>query len=88
MRPFESAPTIRRRLQEVNLRRPATGPFLTRAHRVARLPFAQAHLNCTVDFWKRVMFTNETRVSLFGPDCRQRVWRRPEERFFNVRFSP
>ncbi|XP_046685150.1 uncharacterized protein LOC124370889 [Homalodisca vitripennis] len=46
--------TIRRRLHEGTLssRRPARGPLLTRRHRVMRLPFAQNHVNWTVEDWK------------------------------------
>lgn len=82
--------TVGRRLNEAGLtsRRPATGPQLTREHRVARLAFAREHANWTADDWKRVFFTDETRVSLHSPDGRGRVWRRPRERFSQCCISP
>lgn len=85
-----STRTIRRRLNESQLtsRRPKKCPLLTRRHRVARLRFARQHANWTVNHWKKVLFTDETRVSLRGPDGRQRVWRRQGERYAQCCFSP
>ena len=34
------------------------------------------------------MFTDESRFSLRSPDGRERVWRRPQERFAECTFSP
>lgn len=75
--------TVRRRLHESNLRahRAAIGPVLSRAHRQARLQFARDHIEWTIEQWRSVLFTDETRVSLRGTDRRQPVYRRPGERF-------
>lgn len=82
--------TVRRRLEEANLtsRRPATGPELLRRHRIARLEFARNHQNWGEDEWGRILFTDESRFSLRSPDGRERVWRRPNERFAECTFSP
>lgn len=78
-----SSDTVRRRLAERNLtpKRAATGPALTVAHRRARLEFAREHRDWSVEQWGNVLFTDETRVSLHGSDRRQRVYRRPGERY-------
>lgn len=75
--------TVRRRLKAANLtpKRPATGPKLTPAHRVARLSFAREHVDWTNEQWGSVLFTDESRVCLHGSDRRGRVYRRPGERF-------
>lgn len=75
--------TIRRRLAERDLRafRPARVPELTIAHRRARLRFAQQYSNWNLERWKAVLFSDETRIALRGPDGRQRVYRRHGERF-------
>ncbi|KAI5703251.1 hypothetical protein M8J76_000466 [Diaphorina citri] len=75
--------TVRRRLEERNLTscRPFRAPELLAAHRRARLGFAREYQNWEVPQWSEVLFTDETRVSLRGPDGRQRVYRRPGERF-------
>lgn len=82
--------TVRRRLGEANLtsRRPATGPELLRRHRIARLHFARIHEHWGENEWGRVLFTDESRFSLRSPDGRERVWRRPHERFAECTFSP
>lgn len=78
-----SVRTIRRRLAERNLTafRPARVPALTTDHRRARLQFARQFRNWTMGQWKTVLFSDESRVALSGPDGRQRVYRRPGERF-------
>lgn len=75
--------TVRRRLAEGGLtaHRPANGPKLTPAHRQARLRFAQEHVHWTVDQWRAVLFSDESRMCLHGNDGRGRVYRRPTERF-------
>lgn len=75
--------TVRRRLEESNLtsRTPAIGPKLTPAHRQARLRFARDHLNWTLEQWGSVLFSDETRICLYGNDRRRKVYRRTGERF-------
>lgn len=81
--------TVRRRLNEANLfcRRPATGPELTREHRVARLRFAREHRHWTENEWANVLFTDESRYCLRSSDGRERVWRRRGERYAECTFS-
>lgn len=75
--------TIRRRLAERNLRafRPARAPQLLPQHRRARLAFAREYADWTVAEWKDILFSDESRIALRGPDGRQRVYRRRNERF-------
>lgn len=84
-----SSRTVRRRLGEANLnsRRPVSGPLLTARHKLARLRFARDHVNWNVNDWKKVLFTDETRINLSAPDGRQKVWRRPGERYAQACFS-
>lgn len=81
--------TVRRRLEEANLhcRRPATGPDLTPQHRTARLHYARQHRDWTMQQWECVLFTDESRFCLRSPDGRERVWRRPGERYQPCSFS-
>lgn len=78
-----STNTVRRRLVGAGLRvrRLAKGPQLTTRHRMQRLRFARDHQHWTVEEWKAVLFTDETRVALHIPDGRDRVWRRRGERY-------
>jgi hypothetical protein len=77
-----SSPTIRRRLKkaDLNSRKPAKKILLTRAHKIERLRFARNHQHWTIDDSKKVLFSDETRVSLKFPDGRERVWQRAGER--------
>lgn len=78
-----SVSTVRRRLKEkkITAKRAATSPKLTAQHRRARLQFAREHIHWTLDQWRTVLFSDETRVSLFCNDRRARVYRRQGERF-------
>jgi hypothetical protein len=83
-----SQDTVRRRLAEVDLRpyQAAKGTLLTREHRRERLRFTQEHLNYNNADWGRVMFSDESRFSLYSDDDRRRrVYRRPGERYSQTR---
>jgi hypothetical protein len=62
--------TIRQHLLEDNLhiRRSATGPLLTAAHRQRRLQFAENHARWNDNEWARVLFSNESRFCLESSD--------------------
>lgn len=99
--PFKSAPrikaeiaglnvsyrTIQRRLVAAKLfsRRPAKKPLISARNRAARLAFCRYHLNWTVDDWKKILFSDETRYTIFNSDGMRRV-RRPVGQRFNPRF--
>ncbi|CAK1585827.1 unnamed protein product [Parnassius mnemosyne] len=54
---------------------------LTRPHHAARFRFAREHAEWTMDNWRNVLFTDESKVKFFS-DCRRvRMWRREGERF-------
>ncbi|MCM0158345.1 hypothetical protein [Candidatus Nardonella dryophthoridicola] len=80
-----SARTVQRRLVEAKLysRRPAKKPLVSERNRRARLEFAQRHLNWTVQDWRKILFSDETRYKIFNSDGMRRV-RRP----VNTRFQP
>ena len=42
-----------------------------------RLIFARSHREHIFDYWKNVMFTDESKFNLYGPDGNKRAWRRP-----------
>ena len=75
--------TIRRRLRAANLRprRPYRGPFLTQRHRQERLRWCNARLRWRLNVeWSNVLFSDESRFSLYHSDGRARVYRRTGER--------
>ena len=50
-------------------------PFLSTRHRQQRLAFALKHREWTVEDWKRVIWSDETKINRFGSDGRQWVWK-------------
>lgn len=54
-------------------------PFLSSCHRKARLQFAEEHIQWTVEDWKRVIWSDETKMNRFGSDGRKYCWKKPGE---------
>ncbi len=70
-----SAQTVRNRLREAHLhaRRPHRGLDLTAVCPRNRLEWANAHIRWRLALWRGVLFTDESRFSLYRADGRQRV---------------
>ncbi len=81
-----SAQTVRNHLREAHLhaRRPHRGLDLTAVRRRNRLEWANAHIRWRLALWRGVLFTDESRFSLYRADGRQHVWRCVGERFADV----
>ena len=54
-------------------------PLLSKRHRRARLDFAIAHKDWTVEDWKRVVWSDETKINRLGSDGRKWVWKKAGE---------
>uniref|UniRef100_A0A7I5ECG5 Paired domain-containing protein n=1 Tax=Haemonchus contortus TaxID=6289 RepID=A0A7I5ECG5_HAECO len=83
--PLPSQSTISRRLRDVGLhaRRPEKKPLVSPKNRRARLGWACRHLHWTLDQWREVIWSDESKFVLFGTDGISFV-RRP----VNKRFDP
>nr|CDJ94887.1 Transposase domain containing protein [Haemonchus contortus] len=68
--PNPSLSTVRRRLREAGLfgRHPAKKPLISAKNRKARLDWAQAHKSWTVRLWRKVIWNDESKLSLFETD--------------------
>ena len=53
-------------------------PFLSRKHRQQRLEFARKYSNWTPEDFKRVIWSDETKINRFGSDGLQWVWKKPK----------
>ncbi|CAK9796647.1 Transposable element Tc1 transposase [Anthophora quadrimaculata] len=73
--------TVRRRLQEVGLqsRFARKRPLINNRNKKKRLEFAKKYANQPVEFWKRVLWTDESKFELIGLKQRLRVWRKTGE---------
>ncbi len=81
-----SAQTVRNCLREAHLHahRPHRGLDLTAVRRRNWLEWTNAHIRWHVALWRGVLFTDESRFSLYRADGRPRVWCRVGERFADV----
>lgn len=83
-----SQTTIRRRLHDAKL----TGhvarrkPLLTKVHKKRRLEFAKKYQNQPLEFWKKVIFSDESKFEIFGNRRRQTVWRSKGDNPYSERY--
>lgn len=52
-------------------------PRLLSAHKKNRLNFASIFLSAPDSFWDTVIFTDESKINMYGPDGYRKVWRLP-----------
>ncbi|CDQ58130.1 unnamed protein product [Oncorhynchus mykiss] len=60
--------------------RVARKPFLKDNHKKCRLKFATSHLGDTPNMWKKVLWSDETKIELFGHNAKRYVWRKSKKR--------
>ena len=72
--------TIRKRAHEVG---PVARkkPYVNKINRRKRIKFAKEMLEKPVDFWKNVVWLDESKFNLFGSDGKVMFWRTPHEEF-------
>ncbi len=76
-----SAKTVCRHLSQAGMKAVVKRkrPLLTKRHRRERLDFAIAHQDWTVDDWKMVVWSDETKINRLGSDGRKWVWKKAGE---------
>lgn len=73
--------TVRRAIVEAgfNSRVPRRKPLISEVNRKKRIAFAKQYVNETPDFWRKVIFSDESKYNVFGSDGRVKVWRKQRE---------
>ena len=56
-------------------------PLLKACHKKSRLEFAQAHIEDPPLHWSKILWSDETRIELFGQNQRKYVWRKFRQDF-------
>lgn len=56
-------------------------PYISETNRKKRLMFAKLYEPKTIDFWKKCLFSDESKFNICGNDGTKRVWRRPGEQY-------
>lgn len=83
-----SVRTVRRRLNEAGLlgRIPRKKPFLSEDNRCRRLAFARRYRDWSLREWKNVLWTDETKITLYGSDGKKYI-RRPKNKEFDPKYT-
>lgn len=73
--------TLRRRIAEHGMKSRFCKklPFISKVNKAKRLKFAREHADKPLEYWKTVLWTDESKFELFNSKKRARVWRRPGE---------
>ncbi len=78
-----SAQTICCTLHQIGLHccRPRRKPLLKMMHKKACKQFAEDKQTKDMDYWNHVLWSDETKINLFGSGGVKRVWRQPGEEY-------
>ena len=76
-----SVQTLRNHLKDTGMKAVVKKkrPLLLKRHRKARMDFALAHKDWTIEDWKKVVWSDETKINRLGSDGRQWVWKKTGE---------
>lgn len=76
-----SSRTVRRRLNEEGLKNCVARrkPHISKVNKKKRLDFAKKYINKPLSFWKRVIWSDESKFELLNKKKRTHVWRKPNE---------
>jgi len=82
--------TVQRALHENGYRGyvPRKVPLLRKHHLKARLKYVDDHNDHEISFWKNVLWSDETKIELFGHNTKKHVWRKSGEAYLSKNTIP
>uniref|UniRef100_A0A8C9X1V4 Transposase Tc1-like domain-containing protein n=1 Tax=Sander lucioperca TaxID=283035 RepID=A0A8C9X1V4_SANLU len=82
--------TIRKTLNKQGIygRTPRRKPLLTKKNIAARLKFAKEHIDTPQRYWLNVLWTDETKIELFGNTKQHYIWRRKGTAYHHENIIP
>lgn len=85
-----SQPTICRRLKEQGIRKYTTKkkPYISKNNKAKRLKFAHDHINKPLEFWRNILWTDESIFSLDGTWGRKFYYSTPSEQLKRAVITP
>lgn len=85
-----STETVRRVLKKKGLKSKVKckKPFLSKKHKQQRLKFALNHREWTIEMWRQVIWSDESKFMIFGSDGREYCWKRPSEPLKDCHIKP
>lgn len=69
------------RKDSIKFHSPRKTPLLLKRHRDARLKFVTEHKDKENSYWERVLWTDESKIELFGCNSLNHVWRKDSEAY-------
>ncbi|GFW76434.1 transposable element Tcb1 transposase [Trichonephila clavipes] len=78
-----SVQTIRNVLHsaDLNSRTPRKKPYISEVNRKRCIEFAMKYKNKPMDFWKKVIFSDESKSEIFTPPSIRKIWRKNKTAF-------
>lgn len=73
--------TVSRALRSVGIGSfvPRKKPFISKINQTKRLEYAKKYVSMPISFWKKIVWSDESKFNIRGSDGRQRVWRKTGE---------
>lgn len=63
-------------------------PFLRTCHKQSRLSYSKAHLDKPASFWNKILWTDKTKIELFGHNKERCAWRMKNTTFKEKHLLP